>query len=182
VSIFEGSTLAKHPRAAMFEASRDALPLAVAHVDDIDRVAVQNRIEHPDGTVELTNLWRASMPIPESIQGIVKPEMLVWTDHSVWTSADHTCRWQVVSHYFPDNVRCAGYTRYEEAMRGQGTRVALFGEVSVDPRGVQGLPPFAQHAIARGLEEFVCAMFPWGLRKVVDAVSRHLSELEQPRW
>src|SRR5690242_15532599 len=115
VSSFETLALARYPRDAMFAATRDALPYAVAEVEEIERVIVRRRVDLGGGAIELENLWQASIPIPQLLRHVIQPEMLVWTDHSVWTLADYTCRWRIVSHYFPDNLHCSGFTRYEEA-------------------------------------------------------------------
>ena len=167
------------PRAAVFLANRDARAGASGDVDEVDHV-VKERVERPDGTVELTNVWRASLPIPAAIQAVVKPHMVVWTDRSIWTPSDRSCRWSLVAPFFPDHMRCGGLTRYEEAARGQATRVALDGEILIDPSGVPGLPEPMQRVVARGIEEFVCALFPLVFRKVMDAVSRQLSR-DRPR-
>jgi hypothetical protein len=110
--------------------------------------------------------------LPEILHGVLAPHHLVWTDHSVWTTADHACRWSVVSHYFPDHVRCCGSTRFVSTTNARSTSVMLTGTIDVDPRGVPGVPDLAARGIARTIEEFVCALFPWGLRKVVDGVSQ----------
>jgi hypothetical protein len=176
VSTFESLALSKHPRDAVFEVTRDSLPYALMGVGFVDHVDVERRVEHGDD-VELMNVWYGRMPIPDSIAPIIKPHMLVWTDHSVWTQKDHTCRWKVTSHFFPHQVRCSGSIRFDQAMRGQATRVALQGEIVVDPRGVVGVPQLLEGPIVRGVEDFVCAMFPTALRDVVDGVSRYISEL-----
>jgi hypothetical protein len=179
VSSFESLALSKFPRDAVFAATRDAMPRAVAYVEDVDRVVVDRRIEEGD-RVELVNVWYVAIPIPKAIAGFVEPHMLVWTDHAVWSSATHTCHWKVTSHFFPRHVRCSGVTRYDEAMRGQATRVELRGEIFVDPSGIPGVPEIMQQPIARGIEEFVCAMFPSSLRRVVDGVSQYLSASVPP--
>jgi len=173
MSTFETLALSKHPRDAVFEAARDCLERVVRDVEDVDRMVCQRRLETDDGRVELTNVWYAKTPIPTAIQGFLKPHMLVWTDHAVWTSADHTCQWRVVSRFFPENVKCSGFTRYESTMRGQ-TRVVVRGEISVDPRGLVDL------ALARGMEEFIGTLFPSSVRRVIDCVSRHLSDAAAP--
>jgi hypothetical protein len=58
--------------------------------------------------------------------------------------------------------------------------VALRGEIIVDPSGIPGVPEIMQQPIARGIEEFVCAMFPSSLRRVVDGVSQYLSASVPP--
>ena len=179
VSTFESLALSKYPRDAVFEASRDSMPRAIAHADDIARVVEDRRIEDGD-RVELVNVWYVKMPVPEAIAGFIEPHMLVWTDHAVWSRATHTCHWKITSHFFPHHVRCSGATRYDEAMRGQATRVALAGQIFVDPSGIPGVPEVMQRPIARGIEEFVCAMFPSSLRKVVDAVSHYLGDFAPP--
>ena len=173
MSTFETLALSKHPCDAVFLAARDRLERVVQGVDDIDRVVCQRRLVTDDGRVELTNLWYVKTPIPTAIQDFLKPHMLVWTDHALWTMADHTCRWHVVSRFFPDSVKCSGFTRYESTMRGQ-TRVAVRGEISVEAAGL------VDAAVARGMEELIGALFPSALRRVIDSVSRYLSEASAP--
>jgi hypothetical protein len=174
VSTFESLALSKHPRPAVFEATRDAMSEAALDIEYVDRVVTERRVESP-GTVELVNVWHARVPIPDAIAGLVKPHMLVWRDRAVWTSDDWCCRWSVTSHFFPRAIRCSGITSYDETMRGQATRVSLRGEVVADTRGLGGLGGLVEAGAARAVEEFVCALFPSGLRQAVDGVSRYLS-------
>lgn len=173
MSILETQGLVKHPVDAVFAANRDALALAIAHVDDLE-YTVEERLQGVDGVVELRNVWRASIPIPPIVQSVIEPRMVVWTDRSIWTSHDRTARWSIFAPYFPDRVHCSGVTTYEETVSGQ-TRVTMRGKIEIDARGI-GLPTMAEQAIARGVEEFVAGMFPWSFRKVIDGVSRHLSD------
>lgn len=174
VSTFESLALSKHPRREVFEAARDAMAMAASDIELVERVVTEQRTELP-GRVEMVNVWHGRVPIPDCIAGLVKPHMLVWTDHAVWTTHDWCCRWSVTSHFFPRALRCVGVTSYDETMRGQATRVSLRGEVIADTSGLGGLRGFVGQGASRAVEELVCALFPSALRQAVDGVSRYLS-------
>jgi hypothetical protein len=173
VTVFEGASLVQWPVDDVYLANRDALGTAIAHVENLEHV-VKERYEEPDGTVELVNVWKATLPIPKLVEAIVKPHMIVWEDRAIWRRDDHSCRWIVEAPFFRESMRCTGVTLYQEASRGRATRVQLRGEIVVDPRGVIDAPLVVQRATARAIEEFVAGLFPMSFRQVMDAVSSHL--------
>jgi hypothetical protein len=173
VTAFEGAALVQFPVDEVFIANRDALGIAIAHVEHLQHV-VKERYEEPDGTVDLVNVWQATLPIPKLIEAIVKPHMMVWEDRALWRRDDHSCRWTLEAPFFRDAMNCSGVTLFQEASRGRATRVQLRGEIIVDPRGVADAPMIVQRATARAIEEFVAGLFPMTFRHVMDAVSTHL--------
>jgi hypothetical protein len=176
VATFEGASLVNFPVDDVFIANRDALGVAISHVENLQHV-VKERYEEPDGTVELVNVWKAVIPIPKLVEAIVKPHMMVWEDRALWRRDDHSVRWSVEAPFFRDSMRCSGVTHFEEASRGRATRVQLKGEIVVDPRGVMDAPLVVQRATARVIEEFVAGLFPLSFRHVMDALASHLLEI-----
>ncbi len=59
-------------------------------------------------------------------------------------------------------------------MGGRGARGSFDGELTVDTRGMPGLPSVLQGTVQKGIEAFVVALVPSNLRKVVDGVARFL--------
>src|SRR4051812_30278992 len=120
MSEFKSLAMAKHPLESVWSTTRDSLPSVAPYLDDIERVVVESRTEHPDGTIAIVNQWQAKAAIPAALAAVIKPEMLAWTDHAVWDPRDHVCRFRIETRFFPDRVRCSGTTRYEAAMGGRG--------------------------------------------------------------
>jgi hypothetical protein len=171
---FQSTAMVRHPFERVWATTRDALPEVAAFLDDIERIEVLERVEDADGTVRLTNQWRAKVQVPAALAGVIRPDMLTWIDHAVYSPVDRVCRFRIETRFFPDRVRCTGTTRYQPAMGGRGARVSFDGELIVDTRGLPGLPSVLQATVQKGIEAFVVALVPSNLRKVVDGVARFL--------
>lgn len=174
MSTFKSLAMAKHPLERIWTTTRDSLAEVVAYLPDIDQVSVMSRSEGPDGTVSLVNRWKAKVSIPAALAGVIRPEMLMWTDYAEWDPREHVCRFRIETGFFPDRVQCSGVSRYEPAMGGRGTRVSFEGDFKVSAKGIPGVPALLEGTVSKGIEAFVSALIPGNLRKVVEGVERYL--------
>jgi hypothetical protein len=162
---FKTIAVLKHPRPLVWSAIRDHLDEFAPRLDDIKAVQTESRTETPE-VVRLVNIWRAQVPIPETLASLIKPDMLAWTDHAEWRSPAWECHWQIEPHFFSDRIRCVGVTRYEEAMAGRGTRLIFQGDLDVMATPIPGSTAL--------IESFTTRLIPRNFQKLAKAVSQHL--------
>jgi hypothetical protein len=174
VKAFKTIAVVKHPREAVWIAMRDRLPDLVRLLSDIEAVESQARDEDPDGVVRLVNLWRARAQVPAALAPVVTPEMLAWTDQAEWRPDAWECRWQIQPRFLTGGVRCAGVTRYAEAMAGRGTRLTFEGSLDVSTTGLPGGVALLGGATGRAIEAFATGLIPRNFQKLAHAVDRYL--------
>ncbi len=169
---FKTIAVVKHPRTIVWQTIRDHLDELAPILGDIEGVNVQSRADTPDG-VRLVNVWRAKVPIPESLSSMITPDMLAWTDHAEWRAHSWECHWQIEPHFYSDRIRCIGITRYEEAMAGRGTRLTFQGDLDVLASNIPGASAL--------LEAFTTRLIPKNFQKLTKAVSQYLEPTADPR-
>mgnify|MGYP006274130707 CR=1 FL=1 len=164
---FKTVAVLKHPRPLVWNAIRDHLDELAPLLGDIKAVQTESRTEIPMG-VQLVNVWRAQVPIPETLSSLIKPDMLAWTDHAEWRRDCWECHWQIEPHFFSDRIHCVGITRYEEAMAGRGTRLTFQGDLDVMATPIPGSTAL--------IESFTTRLIPRNFQKLAKAVSQHLDD------
>ncbi len=162
---FKTVAVLKHPRPLVWNAIRDHLDELAPMLGDIKAVQTESRTETPEA-VRLINVWRAQVPIPDSLASLIKPDMLAWTDHAEWRSPAWECHWQIEPHFFRDRIHCVGMTRYEEAMAGRGTRLTFQGDLEVTATPIPGSTAL--------IESFTTRLIPRNFQKLAKAVSQYL--------
>lgn len=163
----------RHPRVAVFRAYRDRLPELAPYLDDIKEIRVLSRKEEA-GVVNLHNEWVSDREIPSFAQKILKPEYLRWDDFAVWTEGAFTCDWTIKTRAFTDAVSCKGRNTFVED--GQGTRVVLTGDLTIDLREIPGVPRLLAGTIAPQVEKFIISLITPNLEKVNASLQRFLDE------
>ena len=119
---------------------RDEMSALVPFMEDTESITVIKR-EDSDGVVKLTNHWQASMnKIPSAIRSFVKPEMLSWHDHVVWTEQDYTGRWELEALGSDKLFSCKGETSV--IGNGEESTLKIVLEFEIYPEKVPGIPKF----------------------------------------
>ena len=171
---FKTLSMVRQPREHVWEMIRDDMASLVPYLSDVRSVDVADRHDRPDGTVALVNVWRASAAIPKILQGVIKPEMLAWTDRAEWRPTTWDCSWRIEPHFMAEAADCVGVTRYEEAMGGRGTRIVMEGTFTVLAKRLPGVTALIGGPTALGIESFVTALVPRNFQKLARANPRTL--------
>ena len=170
----------KHPPRLVWETVRDRLHELVPLLNDVESVEVAERVDEPDGTVRLVNLWKARPQVPAVLAPLITPAMLAWTDRAVWMPEVSECCWQIETHFLPDRTHCAGTTRYAAALGGRGTRIEFGGQFEVTLAGASAAPHVVGAAISLGVESFVATLIPRNFRTLAEALSVFLDPKPRP--
>ncbi len=163
----------RQSREKVFAAYRDRLPELAPYLDDIAEIKVLSRSE-ADGKVKLHNEWISDREIPAFAQKILKPEYLRWDDHAVWDASAWTCDWEIRTRAFTEAVSCRGRNQFLED--GDGTRVVLTGDLTIDLREIPGVPRFLAGTIAPQVEKFIVNLITPNLEAVNRSLQRFLDE------
>jgi hypothetical protein len=167
----EADSRISFPRPLVFATYRDRLPELVPHLPDIKSITVQKR-EDAGAVSKLTNLWVASSEIPKVAQAIIKPEMLQWLDYATWNADDWTVEWRVETKLFTDNIKCSGKNQYID--HGSSTTLQIRGDLTIDLKGVPGVPRLLAGTIAPAVEKFVIALLKPNLLSVATGLQKFL--------
>jgi hypothetical protein len=159
----------KHPLPVVWQTIRDRLPEIASLLDDIDNITLQSRRATRDGAVHLVHIWRANPRLPAAFVAQLKPEMLVWTDRSIWSWKRFQCSWKIEPHFFGERIKSEGTTLYEKAMGGRGTRVTFDSSLSISRVSTRGIPPILENAMFQGIESFLGAVIPKNFRRLIEA-------------
>lgn len=150
---------------------RDNMAELVPFLDDTESISVERREETEDG-VKLTNKWQASMhKIPGALRSFVKPEMLSWYDHVVWTNHDRTGRWQLEAIGSEKLFSCHGETSVVEL--GDKTLLKIIINFEVYPEKVPGIPKFLAKKISGQIEKLIGEVLGSNMRQMAVSMTNY---------
>lgn len=175
MKIFKSVILVKHPKDVVWRAVRDRLPEMVPYLDDVKSITQEYR-EEQDGSIKLTNIWKADIALPAKVQSIINADSLKWADRAEWIDAYDECQWVIEPHFLKDRVLCSGSTRFEPAIGGRGTRITFSGELSIDAKNIPGVPAFMEATVTSTVESLITTVIPKNFRKITDALEILLAQ------
>jgi nitrogen fixation protein len=150
---------------------RDEMSALVPFMEDTESIKVIKR-EQIEGEVRLTNHWQASMnKIPSAIRSFVKPEMLSWHDHVIWTDQDKTGRWELEALGSDKLFSCKGETSVIEV--GDETQLKIVLEFEIYPEKVPGIPKFLAKKIGGQVEKLIGEILSSNMRQMAQSMSRY---------
>ena len=150
---------------------RDEMSALVPFMEDTESITVIKR-EDSAGVVKLTNHWQASMnKIPSAIRSFVKPEMLSWHDHVVWTKQDYTGRWELEALGSDKLFSCKGETSVIE--NGEKSTLKIAVEFEIYPEKVPGIPRFLAKKIGGQVEKLIGEILSSNMRQMAQSMSRY---------
>ncbi|MFH1469310.1 MAG: hypothetical protein ABIO70_33305 [Pseudomonadota bacterium] len=167
-------TVLTHPRALVYATYRDRLSELVAMLPNIEYLRVLSRRDDGE-TSFILNEWKAKGEIPEVAQRWIKPEMLRWKDHATWHGARWDVDWRLEMAFMQDRVSVAGTNRFVD-LGPSRTRLELRGDLTIDARGMPGVPRLLAGKFGAIVERFVLGLVQPNLVKTGEALQRFLDE------
>ena len=164
----------KHPLDLVWRTIRDRLPEIAPLLDDIETVTSISRTTAADGAQHIVNVWKSRPHLPAIISSRLDPEMLAWTDRSIWPVKGFECTWKIEPHFMAERFKFEGSTRYEPALGGRGTRITFEGVLDIFAANLPGVPAVYEGAVLRGIESFLGALIPKNFNKLVHATAKIL--------
>ncbi len=166
-----------YPLETVFRTLRDEMDALVPYLPNVDEIVVKERKELDDGAVELVNWWRASSEIPAIARAFVKPDMTNWTDFAIWDERDWSCEWRQETAFFTERIRCAGKNAYRSLDRDR-TRLTIRGDLTIDLKGLKGVPRLMAPAVGAGVEKFVVSLITPNFKKLSEGLVGYLRDNE----
>jgi hypothetical protein len=153
---------------------RDEMAALVPFMEDTESINVVSR-EDSEGEARITNLWQASMnKIPSALRSFVKPEMLSWNDHAVWTSADHTGRWTLEALGSDKLFSCEGETAVIK--EGGQTMLKITLNFEVYPEKVPGIPKLFAKKIGKQVEKLIGEILSTNMRQMAQSMASYAAQ------
>jgi hypothetical protein len=162
-----------HSRLLCWTTYRDDLPDLAEHLPNIDRIEVLEREEPEEGVVRLVNRWHAEGDIPAVARRFIKPEMVNWTERVTWDQSTWVCSWEIEPAFFTSYVTVKGATDYNEAGEGR-CEIHIQGDLSVDVRGMRGVPRLLGGQVNKAVEKFIGALILPNMRRLNRSVGKAL--------
>jgi|YNPNPStandDraft_1061719.scaffolds.fasta_scaffold06463_5 hypothetical protein len=168
------SQIIEYPIDVVYPLVRDNLKDLVPYLQNVKRIEVESRQDLGDGRVRLVNRWYAVGEIPKVVQSVIKPEMLTWLDTATWDDKEKTCRWDIETMFFKENVKCSGINYYKPEGDGK-TRLEITGDLTIVLKGIPGVPKLLEKKIASQVEKFIVRLLTPNMSSLARGVSEHLS-------
>lgn len=163
-----------HGQKEAYLAYRDHLPEFAVYLADIQKIVVESRQEQGE-VVKLHNVWFAKSEIPTFAKAFLKPEMLRWDDFAEWRDGEMRCHWEIKPRAFTDAVTCRGTNTFVDAGGGK-TRVVLEGDLSINLKGIPGVPRLVAGRIGPKVEKFIVSMITPNLKKTNTALGEWMDK------
>lgn len=163
-----------HPLDAVYKVQRDHMVELSDYLPNIQRIAVLEREDLPDGKVRLLNEWKAApSEVPTMLRPFVRDEMMQWKDYALWHDAAHKCEWRLEMGFMAERVKVAGSTSYS-SIDDKRTKVVISGNLEVDAKGFPGVPRMLAGRIGSEVEKFVIKMVTPNLKGVNRGIEQYL--------
>lgn len=150
---------------------RDRLGEVGANLDDIETIEELERRPEADG-VHIVNRWHARQRVPALLRERLAAEEISWLDRAVWSNDGTGCDWSIEPSIGGGSIRCAGSTRFEEAMGGRGVRVHFTGELDIDPGFMASIAGPFQGPLKALVESIATTLIPKNLRAAAEVAAR----------
>lgn len=171
---FKSMIIVKHPKKLVWQTMRDRLTDMVPFLDDVAFIEQMDRRESGNGSVQLTNFWKADIKIPDAIRSILHASEVSWLDRAEWSEIRDKCEWQIEPRFFTDHIHCAGTTSFEPAVGGRGTRITFEGKLDIALNNIPGVPRFMHGTATKAIESLVTTLIPKNFHKLTAALSNLL--------
>lgn len=172
---FKTVSIIKHPQDTVWQTMLNHFPLIGDHVDDIESIVNEREVQLSNGSIKMVNIWTANPPLPDVISRFIKPEMLVWTDTAVWDKQEMICNWTIHSHYFKNNMVCSGFTKFDSAIGGKGSRLSFEGNIEFS-KDFSLLTGIMDKMVSKTIESVISKMVPNNFQKITAAVGNYLDK------
>jgi hypothetical protein len=158
----------KYPLAQTWATMRDQLADIAAQQDDIAYVKVTKRDKKNPKTMHVISTWCADPPLPSFLKGFIKPDMLIWTDDAIWNNEETICRFNIITNYKVEDIRCVGSIVFEAA-GAKSTKITYSGELTIKKTAKSSI--FMTGFIIKGIEAVASKLIENNFDKVVKAVA-----------
>ena len=162
------------PVEVVYAIIRDDLISLVPFLDNVAAITELERKPGAAGRTSVLNRWRAEQGnVPSAVRPFLKPEMLEWLDHAEWSDAESWVDWWIEAPTFRDLYKCKGRNHIQAD--GTGTRIAITGELTVDPTNIPGVPGFVGRKMAPMVENYLVERIRPNLAGLAVGVNRYMS-------
>ncbi|MEQ9551451.1 MAG: hypothetical protein RIM23_17810 [Coleofasciculus sp. G3-WIS-01] len=160
-------------RSIVFATYRDRLMELIPYMTNVRNIEVRSRYQE-NACIHTVNEWHGGGEIPAPVRTLLSKDMLKWTEYNTWNESDYTLAWSIKTHAFTEAVHCAGKNRFLND-RGQ-TLIESRGEIRIDPKRIQGVPPLLKNKVASVVEDFLSKKVEPNLLQMSEGVRQYLDQ------
>ncbi len=171
---FQSSQVIPFPVDEVFVLVRDRLQDLVPYLPNVVKIVTESREETDGKVVTVRNRWYGKADIPRAVVKLVDPEKIAWLDTATWVSEEKVCRWEIQPMFFRENVSCSGVNRY--LAEGDRTRLEITGDLTVQTRGVPGVPRLLAGKLSGQVEKFIVKLLTPNLDSLAKGVTQFLQK------
>ena len=151
----------------------DELVPFLPNVASITTLEVEKQGPHRTAT---RRVWQA-LPgtLPRAFRPFLRPEMMRWTDISVWDRSDFSETWHLETPRGAKLYTCAGFNAFQPHPDApdQATMMSFSGDLTLHPENVPGVPRLIGNRLAPQVEAFIISMIRRNFMEVIAALRRH---------
>lgn len=164
------------PRPLVYKTYRDKLIELLPYMPNVRHIEIKSQRQENERTY-LINEWRGGGEIPAVARAVLSEDMLSWTEHNVWDEAEFTLEWRIKTHAYTEAVHCGGKNRFVDA--GDSTVIENRGELVIDQKKLEGVPPFLRGSVASIVEDFLGKKVGPNLVQMGEGVCEYLKQHSQ---
>ena len=172
---FESSQVIPFPLEDVNRLVRDNLQELVPYLPNVRRIDAESREEVGKGQIRFVNRWHGKGEVPKVAQKLVQPDKLAWLDTATWDENEKTCRWEITPMFFRENVACRGVNFYRAEGPGK-TRMEITGDLTIQSKGIPGIPRLLEKKIAEQIEKFIVKLLTPNIGSLAEGATRYLQE------
>lgn len=164
-----------HAREVCWTTYRDELPELADHLPNVTSIEMLSRETPADGVVKLVNKWHADGEVPAVASRFITRDMVNWTERVTWDENTWICTWEIEPAFFTKYVTVRGATEYLRAGPDR-CEIHIQGELSVDVRGMRGVPRILAGRVNKAAEKFIGALILPNMRRLNRSVGKVLDQ------
>ena len=164
------------PADRVFALVADQVESLVPFLPNVASIRTDAREARESGRILTRRAWQA-LPgsLPTALRPFFRPEMMRWTDISLWDQASYSETWHLETERSKPLYTCTGFNTFRpdpDAPQTQ-TLVSFSGDLNLIPNNLVGVPRIISHHLAPQAEAFIIKVIRRNFREVIDAMARH---------
>lgn len=138
---------------------RDEMPKLVPYLQNVARIEVIEREDISENKVRIVNQWYAKAEIPSVAKKFVKPELLSWKDHAMWTNDEYRVDFELESLLANNLFEVKGTNTFgPHEDNEEHTLIHVSCEVKIYPENIPGVPGFLAKRVKPMVENLIEGM------------------------
>ena len=164
------------PAERVFELVAERVEDLVPFLPNVASIRTQAQERRDAFRTKTRRIWQA-LPgtLPRAFRPFLRPEMMRWTDISLWDSSDFSETWHLETPTGAKLYTCTGFNAFRPHTDNPEaeTMMSFSGELTLHPEHVRGVPRVIGRRLVPQVEAFIVSVIQRNFMEVVTALRRH---------